>query len=107
MIAELTLPSVDHSRSVTEELVAASLTKFQGIAEPLLVRLDKPVSIGLEDTSASHHLPVDPGFPATVPRDTTAVAGENAFPTSPSEGELPVARQQPALAVTECKHCIL
>ena len=45
------------------------------------------------------------GFPKTVPRDTTAVAGENAFPTSPSE--LPVARQQPALAVTECKHCIL
>ena len=47
------------------------------------------------------------GFPKTAPRDTTAVAGENAFPTSPSEGELPVARQQPALAVTECKHCIL
>ena len=106
MIAELTLPSVDHSRSVTEELVAA--TKFHGIAEPLLVRLDKPVSIGLEDTSASHHLPADPGFPETVPQDTTAVTAlEYAYPTSPSEAELLVARQQPAVAVTECKHCIL
>ena len=102
MIAELTLPSVNYTRCVTEELVAV------GIAEPFLVRLEKPVSIGLEDTSASHHLPVDPGFPATVPRDTTAVAAlEYAFPTSPSEAELLVARQQPAVAVTECKHCIL
>ena len=47
------------------------------------------------------------GLPKTVPRDSTAVDREYAFPTSPSEGELPVARQQPALAVTECKHCIL